>query len=164
MKKIKKLFALLLTVVTIVSSSSIPAFAYSASSTTPSTGQPWLGYVKASALNVRSTASTSGTVVSSFAQSSYVHIIEKSGNWYKVYYKMDGSTGYVSADYITIYGREYARTSASVNLRESASTTSNIKALVPSGTAVPYRWKSGTWYYVLFRTYQGYIHSDYANY
>ncbi len=54
-------------------------------------------------LNVRSTASTSGTVVAQLEDGFKLYIIGTSGEWYKVTFTLDGKsyTGYVHSDYVT---------------------------------------------------------------
>lgn len=50
-------------------------------------------------LNVRSSASTSGTVVASLSKDSLVTLISKSGDWWRVEYA-DNVYGYCHANYI----------------------------------------------------------------
>ena len=59
-----------------------------------------IGYVKATSLNVRSTSSTSGSILGKLASGAKVAIVQKESNgWYKI--KYESSYGYVSGDYIS---------------------------------------------------------------
>ena len=54
-----------------------------------------------SRLNVRSSASTASGTVATLNKGSYITLISKSGNWWKVEYA-NGKYGYCHADFITI--------------------------------------------------------------
>lgn len=59
-----------------------------------------IGYVKTTSLNVRSTSSTSGSILGKLASGAKVAIVQKESNgWYKI--KYESSYGYVSGDYIS---------------------------------------------------------------
>ena len=61
------------------------------------------GIVNCDALNVRSSASTSGSKIGMLYRNAKVEIVSQSGVWYKVNCTINGSkkTGYVHSDYIT---------------------------------------------------------------
>ena len=61
------------------------------------------GIVNCDALNVRSSASTSGSKIGMLYRNATVEIVSQSGVWYKVNCTINGSkkTGYVHSDYIT---------------------------------------------------------------
>lgn len=113
----------------------LSAFAYENNSS-PKNKAPWLGEVKTSstALNVRANPSTSSAVVATLKKGSFVQIIGKSGNWWKVKYTKTGKTGYVSKKYINIFSHSYGYVntkSTALNLRDD---NGNIIGTVPKGT------------------------------
>ena len=59
------------------------------------------------ALNVRSSASTSGKIVASLPRGSNVTLLSKSGSWWQVEYA-DGKYGYVHGDYMKSISGSFA--------------------------------------------------------
>ncbi|MBY0097123.1 SpoIID/LytB domain-containing protein [Mesobacillus maritimus] len=57
------------------------------------------GKVKATTLNIRSTASTKGKIVGTVKKNQTVTVLQKTGSWYKIQYGK--KTGYVSSQYLT---------------------------------------------------------------
>ena len=73
-------------------------------------------------LNVRNSASSGGYVLTSLSKGSYVALIEKTGNWWKVEYA-DGKFGYCHSDYIDVVSDTAARVSTksgNLNVRSGA--------------------------------------------
>ena len=134
-----------------------------ASNTTPTSA----GIVAPSStnLNVRSSASTSSTVLTSLAKGSYVSIIELSGNFYKVLYA-SGKVGYCHKDYISIVtGSQgaYVNTASTVlNVRSGPSTSYSIQDAVWKGESIVVLSSHGTFYKILYRgTKVGYASAAY---
>lgn len=117
-------------------------------------------------LNVRSSASTSGTVVSSLSKGSYVTLISKSGNWWKVEYA-DEKYGYCHADYISTATGTPATvkiSSGSLNVRSGAGTSYSKVASLYNGEVVIVLSKSGNWSRILYNgTKTGYVSSQYLS-
>ncbi len=117
-------------------------------------------------LNVRSSASTSGTVVSSLSKGSYVTLMSKSGNWWRVEYA-DGKYGYCHADYIKTATGTPATvkiSSGSLNVRSGAGTSYSKIANLYKGEVVIVLSKSGSWSKILFNgTKTGYVSSQYLS-
>lgn len=117
-------------------------------------------------LNVRSSASTSGTVVSSLSKGSYITLMSKSGNWWKVEYA-DEKYGYCHADYISTASGTPATvniTSGSLNVRSGAGTSYSKVASLYKGEVVIVLGTSGNWSRILYNgTKTGYVSSQYLS-
>lgn len=120
------------------------------------------GKVIANKLNVRKKATTSSDIMTTIGKNNYVKITGLNGNgkWYKI--AINGKTGYVSANYITVT----VKTTAALNLRKSATTKSKSFGCVKKGTKIKvsgYKTNSGTvWYKVTYNSNTGYICSKYT--
>ena len=116
-------------------------------------------------LNVRSSASTSGTVLASLPRGGFVTLLSKSGSWWKVEYA-DGKYGYVHADYIKSVSGSFAAqvqtSSGNLNVRQGAGTSYAIQTSLPRGKAVVVLSQSGGWAKILYHgTRTGYVSSQY---
>ena len=119
-------------------------------------------------LRLRAEPSTSASVVTTLDKSVAVAILDDSvDGWYKIAY--NGSTGYVSADYLnvdqdnvfTTYGRV---NSDGVNVRSDASTDSSVLATIEEDAIVTVNGLVDGWYDVTceYGT-EGYIRSDFLD-
>ena len=126
------------------------------------------GCTTGSSLRLRAEPSTSASVVTTLDKSVAVAILDDSvDGWYKIAY--NGSTGYVSADYLnvdqdnvfTTYGRV---NSDGVNVRSDASTDSSVLATIEEDAIVTVNGLVDGWYDVTceYGT-EGYIRSDYVD-
>ena len=126
------------------------------------------GCTTGSSLRLRAEPSTSASVVTTLDKSVAVAILDDSVNgWYKIAY--NGSTGYVSADYLnvdqdnvfTTYGRV---NSDGVNVRSDASTDSSVLATIEEDAIVTVNGLVDGWYDVTceYGT-EGYIRSDFLD-
>ena len=126
------------------------------------------GCTTGSSLRLRAEPSTSASVVTTLDKSVAVAILEDSvDGWYKIAY--NGSTGYVSADYLnvdqdnvfTTYGRV---NSDGVNVRSDASTDSSVLATIEEDAIVTVNGLVDGWYDVTceYGT-EGYIRSDFLD-
>ena len=92
------------------------------------------GRVTASSLNVRASASSSGTLLDRLEYGTIVEIVAKRGDFYQI--KYGGGAGYVSAGYVEIVSDgSIKETTASVNFRSGPGTS--YESL---GTLRPARW------------------------
>ncbi len=118
----------------------------------------------ATALNVRSSASSNSTVKAKLSKGSYVTLISKSGNYWRVQYSAS-NYGYCHTDYITTSStkvRTVKTTSGRLRVRNSASTNSTIKDYLLSGTQVTLLSTSGSFSRILYNgTKTGYVSSNY---
>lgn len=127
-----------------------------------------VGSITGSAVRMRSEASTSSSIVTTLDKDSAVAILGGSAaDWYQISY--NGSTGYVSSDYLiedsdgvfTSYG---IVNSDGVNVRSSASVEGACAATVSKGTTVTVTGFTNGWYAVTCQYgTQGYIRSDFLN-
>ena len=126
------------------------------------------GCTTGSSLRLRAEPSTSASVVTTLDKSVAVAILDDSvDGWYKIAY--NGSTGYVSADYLnvdqdnvfTTYGRV---NSDGVNVRSDASTDSSVLATLEEDAIVTVNGLVDGWYDVTceYGT-EGYIRSDFLD-
>ena len=126
------------------------------------------GCTTGSSLRLLAEPSTSASVVTTLDKSVAVAILDDSvDGWYKIAY--NGSTGYVSADYLnvdqdnvfTTYGRV---NSDGVNVRSDASTDSSVLATIEEDAIVTVNGLVDGWYDVTceYGT-EGYIRSDFLD-
>ena len=122
-KRIKKLFAVLLTVISLLALG-IPAFAAENGSTAGTVR------ITSGSLNVRAGASTSSAVIASLYKGETVTLLQKSGNFWKVEYG-SGQYGYASADYIAPVSGSYAArvqtAGGNLNVRAGAGTSYAVR-------------------------------------
>ena len=115
-------------------------------------------------LNVRSSNSTSSSVVSTLKKGSYIVLISKSGKWWKVEYA-PGRFGYCHTDYITELSDKPMRVnigSGSLNVRSGPSTDYSVKDNLVKNEIVLVLSESGSWYRILFDgTKTGYVSAKY---
>ena len=127
-------------------------------------------------VNFRNSASTSSSIITTIPKNTTIEIIDKSiSGWYKVEYK--GVTGYVSSKYVNLNGNnsdentndkpststQKGITTANVNFRKSASTSSSIIATIPKNTSIQVISKSTSgWYKVEYKGNTGYVSSKYV--
>lgn len=122
--------------------------------------------VTSGSLNVRSSASTSSPVVSSLSKGSFVTLISKSGNWWKVEYA-DNTYGYCHENYIkTVSGTPATvkLSSGSLNVRSGAGVSYSRIASLYNGEIVIVLSSSNGWSKILFNgTRVGYVSSVYLS-
>lgn len=118
-------------------------------------------------LNVRSSAGTSSSVKTTLKKGSWVTLISKSGNFWKVEYA-NGKYGYCHEDYISAKASGNARyvsvTSGVLNVRSSAGTQYDIKATLKNGKCVVVLSTSDSWSRILYNGNQtGYVSNKYLS-
>ena len=115
-------------------------------------------------LNVRKSASTNSTVLTSLSNGSYITLISLSGNWYYVEYA-DGRYGYCHKSYIKPDSGKTATVntnSTSLNVRSGAGTSYSIKGSVSKGEIVIILSSSNGWSKILYDgVITGYVSSQY---
>ena len=123
-------------------------------------------------LNLRVEASTSSKIITTIPKGKTIEIVEKlNSGWYKVNY--NGKTGYVSSSYVSINGStenkpsivtEKGVTTANLNLRVEASTSSKIITTIPKGQTIEIVEKLNSgWYKVNYNGKTGYVSSSYVS-
>ena len=131
------------------------------------------GVVTADFLNVRSGAGTGYRVIGELSEGYRVSIISSSNGWYEINY--NGTTGYVSADYIntsstegtvtpgySVTGKVAIVTADALNVRSGAGTGYGIVGTTRYGSQLPVVSYASGWYQVQFGGGTGYISGDYV--
>ncbi len=117
-------------------------------------------------LNVRSSASTGGSKVATLNKGSYITLISKSGDWWRVEYAK-GKYGYCHGDYITIVNGTPVTVktqSGNLNVRNGAGTSYAKTASLSKGETVILLSQSGSWSRILYHgTKTGYVSSQYLS-
>ena len=125
--------------------------------------------------NMRKTPNSSvSNVIVRIGEGETVTITGATGNFYRIEY--DGQTGYVFKQYVkestgtssgtsgsTVTGYPYQTvTTASVNLRKSASTSAKRLTTIPSGATVTVLGVSGNWVNVTYGSQTGWCYKQYV--
>ena len=117
-------------------------------------------------LRVRSGPSAASAVLSTLGKGSYVTLLSRSGDWWKVSYGK-GLQGYCHADYITIVegtAVTVATQSGSLNVRSGAGTSYSKIASLYKGETVLLLSSAGGWSRILYHgTKTGYVASQYLS-
>ena len=157
----KRILSVLLSII-ILAVFILPVKSYGATSTS----QAGIVSVESGGLNVRRTASTGSTILSTLPKNSYVTLISKSGNWYYVEYA-DGKYGYCHKNYIKPDSGKTAKVttnSTSLNVRTGAGTNYSVKDTIPKEDIVIILSTSGEWSKILYDGVKtGYVSSRYLS-
>ena len=103
-------------------------------------------------LNVRNSASAGGYILTSIPKGSYVALIEKSGDWWKVEYS-EGKFGYCHSDYIEIISENSAKVatrSGNLNVRSGAGKSYPVIGTVSKDENVIVLSTNGYWSRILY--------------
>lgn len=131
--------------------------------------QPRVGIVRTAStrLNVRSSPSLSGSVLTGLNKGSYVTLVTKSGDWWKVEYSA-GRYGWCHADYMEPVSSRVAAVStdgARLNIRKGPSTSYGILGQFTDGASVTVLASSDGWAKVLYYGSKiGYVSETYLRY
>ena len=158
----KRLLSILLTLIFTLTMLIIPINSYGATTTS----QAGIVSVSSGKLNVRKSASTSSTVLTSLNKGSYITLISQSGNWYYVEYA-DGKYGYCHKDYIKLDSGKTATVktnSTSLNVRSGGGTSYTVIDSVPKGEIVIILSTENGWSKILYNgTKTGFVSSQYLS-
>lgn len=117
-------------------------------------------------LNVRAKASTSSGVVSTLKKGSYITLISKTGNWWKVEYGQN-KFGYCHKDYITVVQGTpaiVATQSGALNVRKGAGTSYSKITTLPKGEYVLQLTTANGWSRILYHGVKtGYVSTQYLS-
>ena len=156
----KKILSLTLIITIILSLFVFPIKSYGATLTS----QAGVVSLSSGRLNVRKSASTNSTVLTSLANGSFITLISLSGNWYYVEYA-DGRCGYCHKSYIKPDSGKTATVntnSTALNVRSGAGTNYAIKESIPKGEIVIILSTSNGWSKILYDGVKtGYVSSQY---
>lgn len=116
-------------------------------------------------LNVRSTASTSGSIVATLSKGSYVTLMNQSGSWWRVEYA-DGKYGYCHASYISSASSTVSsvKVSGSLNVRSGPGTGYSRTGSLYNGKTVLVLSTDRGWSKILYNgTKTGWVSSQYLS-
>lgn len=118
-------------------------------------------------LNVRSSPSLSGSILTGLNRGSTVALVSKTGDWWKVEYA-SGRYGYCSDAYISPISSKTAQVSADgyrLNIRTGPSTGYRVASQFSDGSTVTVLSSSGGWAKVLYGGTQiGYVSEEFLKY
>lgn len=142
----------------------ISVLVHPASAADPSSkaGQVSVSY---GSLNVRSSASGSGAILTSLSKGSYVTLMSKSGSWWRVEYAA-GKYGWCHADYIKTVSSTATtvKVNGSLNVRTGPGTSYTRSGSLYNGTTVLVLSTSGGWSKILYSgTRTGWVSSQYLS-
>lgn len=146
------------------------------SSATPTAISQWATVKCNGTLNLRSSASLSGKVQAAIPDGAVLCVFQTENGWAQVQY--GAQVGWASTDFLVMSSTYPGQTSGqgstpavvnipsgsgTVNLRETASTTSRVLATVAHGGAVTILSNDGSWCFVQAGAYEGYIMTKYLS-
>ncbi len=103
-------------------------------------------------LNVRSSASSDSYIITSVGKNSYVALISKNGEWWRVEYS-DGKYGFCHEDYINVVSENTAKvatSSGNLNVRSGAGKSYPVIDTVSKGENVVLLSSNGYWARILY--------------
>ncbi|SUY45835.1 NlpC/P60 family protein [Clostridium putrefaciens] len=130
-------------------------------------------------LRIRSSASTSGSVIGSLNNGQKFNIKDKISHWYLI--ESNGKVGYVHKDYVKELGDNTTNPPIEVpsgdkpskgsvinvitnlRMRKEPNTNSSVISYLISDQRFNINGKSGDWYFIECDNKVGYIHKDYTN-
>ncbi|MRX72360.1 SH3 domain-containing protein [Bacillus lacus] len=126
------------------------------------------GTVNATELNVRSSPSTTASIVVKLKKNQAVSVLEQKSDWYKI--QFDKKTGWVSLKYITKKTAQpavasktvYVKT-ADLNLRAAPNTSSKVITKLKKDTALTVISVSGKWTQVSVAKQKGWVSNDHIS-
>ena len=136
-------------------------------------------------LNVRSTASTSGTIKGKLAAGTVVTVLSEKNGWSQI--KTNNIEGYVSSEYLTsvstpttpeketgqkdeekqpektptVEKKVNVQSGSNLNVRSTASTSGTIKGKLAAGTIVTVLSEKNGWSQIKINNIEGYVSSEY---
>lgn len=130
------------------------------------TSQAGVVSISSGVLNVRKSASTNSTILSTLKKGEYITLISKTGDWYYVEYA-ENKYGYCHKNYIKLDSGKTATVktqSTGLNVRTGAGTSYSVKDSVSKGEAVIILSTVNGWSKILYDgTETGYVSSKYLS-
>lgn len=159
MKISTRIISMALTLVLMIGTLAVPAFA------SENDIMYGIGFVNTNGLRLRSEATTSSKTLDTASKNDCVVVMEKVGDWYKVNYNLQ--EGYMYSSYLNVLTRENAElgygkvTGTSVNLRSGPSTSRAVVSVASKGASCYIIGLNEGWYKVIYGSNICYIRSDY---
>lgn len=121
-----------------------------------------LGVTTGDNINLRDSASTDGTVITTISKDTKVVIIGSTGNFFKV--SVNGKTGFMIDEFVIVYDSQSGRVNASdVVLRSGPSTESDKLAMLDDGDKVDVYGESDGFYRVACGDNYGFVSTKYIS-
>ncbi|MBQ8002493.1 MAG: SH3 domain-containing protein [Clostridia bacterium] len=122
------------------------------------------GTVTADTLNIRSSTNTSSDIVTKVSYGAELEILASDGAWYRVQLP-DGTTGYASAEYLSLNPAYFGVVTATkLIVRSSTSTQSQAITTLPYGSVVELLAYDGLWYKIRYGNGDtGYVSAEYIS-
>lgn len=130
-----------------------------------------VGTVTGDSLRLRAQAHTDSTILTTAVKGTQVIVLEDQVNgWYQV--DVDGTTGYMSADYLSVSVQADAELGtaalntdgASLNLRFGPGTSYDTVAVIPGDAVLTITGIDNGWYKTSYNGVSGYVNSDYVTF
>lgn len=120
-----------------------------------------IGAINENTVNIRTTPSTSGTVLEKAQKGKAVTIVAVKDGWFEIL--VDNNTkAYVSSDYVTPVQVQAVSTVSGVNIRKEPNTNSEILGKLSAGDKILISGKSGDFFRFVYKTVTAYVHKDYV--
>lgn len=128
-----------------------------------------VGTVTGDSLRLRSEAHTDSTILTTAVKGTQVLVLEDQVNgWYQV--ELDGQTGYMSADYLSVSAQSDAELGTAVlntdgstlNLRSGPGTEYDAVASIPADAVLTITGLDNGWYKTSYNNKDGYVRSDFV--
>ena len=124
-----------------------------------------VGTICGNNVNFRAEPATSSDIIGKFAEGTEVEVVSVANGWCEVVY--NGTTGYVSADYVEVNGETMSQpkgivVGSCVNVRSGPSTNHGIVTKVYAGAIVEILGEADGWCYISYNGYTGYLCDDYV--
>ena len=113
-------------------------------------------------LNMRSSANTSASIITTIPSGTVVTVLSSSNGWDYVEY--NGQKGYCSSNYLTATNEVPTVkkiTTANLNMRTGAGTSYSVITTIPSGTVVDVLSTSNGWAKIKYNGQEGYVSETY---
>lgn len=112
-------------------------------------------------LNIRSSSSTSSSIIGKIPNNNYVEIISSKNDFY--YIKYNNTYGYSSKSYITKLSERSIITTDNLNFRKGPATNYSIITTIKKNTTVKVYNTIGNWSYAYYNGNYGYLHKSYLS-
>ena len=122
------------------------------------------GTVTGGVVNIRSSASTSASIVGTGTKGTTYGVISQENGWAKIE-TADGTIGYMNLGYFSVSQSEKIKvtiTGSVVNVRSGAGTNHDVIGAAYKGQTFPVLGKENGWYKISFNSASGFVSGDYV--
>ena len=122
------------------------------------------GTVTGGVVNIRSSASTSASIIGTGVKGTSYGVISQENGWAKIETE-DGLVGYMNLGYFSVSETEKIKvtiTGSAVNVRKGAGTNYDVIGAAYKGQIFPVLGKENGWYKISFNNASGFVSGDYV--